>query len=89
MPIDVTAKITSSATFTSATPSSIGSRSRPNSVVSAPKGTTAKAANAAAAESIGARENRSASAAFGRSSSLNISFSTSANGCIRPFGPTR
>ncbi len=89
MPIDVMAKITSSATFTSATPSSIGSLSRPNSVVSAPKGTTAKAANAAAAESMGAIEKRSASAAFGRSSSLNISLITSANGCSSPFGPTR
>ena len=42
------------ATLTSATCSFIGSSSRPKNVVSAPNGTTAKAANAAVAEMIGA-----------------------------------
>ena len=48
------AKTTSTATLTSATCSLIGSGSRPKNVVSAPNGTTAKAANAAVAEMIGA-----------------------------------
>ena len=67
MPIEVIAKITSTATLTSVTCSGIGSSSRPNSVVSVPNGTTENAANAAAAEMIGAIAKRSASAAFGRS----------------------
>ena len=45
---------------------------------------TENAANAAQAEMIGAIANSSASAAFGRSSSLNISLMTSANGCSAP-----
>jgi hypothetical protein len=65
------------------------SGSRPKRVVSPPNGTTAKAANAHVAEMIGARANRRASAAFGRSSSLNISLITSANGCSSPCQPTR
>jgi len=49
-------------------------------VVSAPNGTTAKAANAAVAERIGARMKMTLSAATGRSGSLNISLITSAIG---------
>jgi hypothetical protein len=88
-PIEAMAKMTKIATFTSATCSFSGSRSRPNSVVSAPNGTTANAANAHVAEMIGASAKRNASAARGRSSSLNISFTTSASGWRRPLGPTR
>ena len=58
-------------------------------VVDAPNGTTANAENAHVAEMIGARANRNQSAAFGRSSSLNMSLITSASGCSIPFGPTR
>src|SRR3954470_24332152 len=83
------AKITSTATLTSDTCSLIGSCSRPKKVVLAPNGTTAKAENAAVAEMIGARAKRSGSAARGRSSSLNISLMTSANGCSSPCQPTR
>ena len=46
----------------------------------APNGTTANAANAVVAEMIGASEKSSLSAATGRSSSLNISLTTSARG---------
>ena len=81
--------MTSTATLTSATCRRSGSSSSPKNVVEAPNGTTANAANAAVAEMIGASAKRIASAAPGRSSSLNISLSTSANGCIRPLGPTR
>jgi len=50
----------------------------------------AKTVNAAAVtEMIGASENRNASAAFGRSSSLKNSLTMSAIGWRRPFGPTR
>jgi len=55
----------------------------------APNGTTAKAEKAAVAEMIGASANSSGSAARGRSSSLNISLMTSANGCSSPCQPTR
>ena len=40
-------------------------------------------------EMIGASAKRNASAAFGRSSSLNISLMMSASGWSNPFGPTR
>ena len=46
----------------------------------APNGTTANAANAHVAEMIGASAKRNASAALGRSSSLNISLMMSARG---------
>src|SRR5262249_28056277 len=88
-PIDAMAKITRIATFTSATCRRSGSFSSPSSVVSPPNGTTEKAANAAVAEMIGARAKRSASAARGRSSSLNINLMTSASGCSRPCQRTR
>jgi hypothetical protein len=87
--IDAIAKITSTATFTSATCRGIGSSRNPKKVVSAPNGTTAKAANAAVAEITGARAKSHLSAAAGRSSSLNISFTTSASGWRMPHGPTR
>src|SRR4051794_8547941 len=77
------------ATLTSATCRRSGSSSSPNSVVDAPKGTTANAANAAVAEMIGASAKRSGSAAFGRSSSLNISLMPSAKGCSGPCQPPR
>ncbi len=83
------ANTTSTATLTSATCSFSGSASRPKNVVSAPNGTTAKAAKAAVAEMTGARRKSTASAPPGRSSSLNISLMTSANGCSSPIGPTR
>jgi hypothetical protein len=89
MPIDVIAKITSTATFTSVIWRGTGSSSSPNNVVSVPKGTTANAANAAVTETIGAIVNRKASAAFGRSCSFRSSLKTSANGCSRPAKPTR
>ena len=44
---------------------------------------------AAVAEIIGASAKRNASAARGRSSSLNISLMTSASGWSAPLGPTR
>ena len=81
--------MTSTATLTSATCSFIGSLRNPKNVVDAPNGTTANAAKAQVAEIIGASANRSASAAFGRSSSLNISLTTSASGWSSPLGPTR
>src|SRR6185503_15151746 len=83
------AKITRTATLTSATCNRIGSSSSPKKVVSAPNGTTANAENAAVAEMIGASAKRIGSAAPGRSSSLNISLMTSANGCSSPCQPTR
>ena len=55
MPIDVMAKITSTATLTSATASGIGCGSRPKKSVGGPNGMTQNAANAAAAEITGAR----------------------------------
>ncbi|MND05864.1 hypothetical protein D3C83_268950 [compost metagenome] len=48
------ANITSSPTLTSAAARWIGRSSRPKKVVSAPNGTTEKAANAAVADRIGA-----------------------------------
>src|SRR5262245_7509686 len=87
--IEAIANTTRTATLTSATCRCIEPGSHPKSVVSAPNGTTAKAANAQVAEMIGASANRNASAALGRSSSLNISLITSAIGCRRPLGPTR
>src|SRR5215470_11909142 len=56
--IDAIAKITSTATLTSATWSRSGSFSSPKNVVSAPNGTTANAAKAHAAEITGARLKR-------------------------------
>src|SRR5438874_5320754 len=89
MPMDVTAKITRTATLTSVTSSRTGSLSRPKSVVSVPNGTTENAAKAVAVDITGAIANRNASAAFGRRCSLNTSLMTSANGCSNPSGPTR
>ena len=89
MPIDVTAKITRTATLTSVTSSRTGSLSRPNNVVWLPKGTTENAAKAVAVEMIGAITKMRVLAAFGRRSSLKTSLMTSANGCSRPAGPTR
>ena len=54
-PIDVIAKITSRPTFTSAAARWIGLVEQPEERRVAPNGTTANAANAAVAESIGAR----------------------------------
>ena len=85
----VIAKITSTPTLMSATPRLTGSSSRPNSVVSAPHGTAANAANAAVIERTGASVNSHLSAPFGRSSSFIRSFRMSASGCSTPCGPTR
>ena len=83
------AKIASTATFTSVTSSRSGSFSRPNSVVSVPKGITENAANAVTAEMTGASRDSSVSADLGRRSSLKSSLMTSANGWSSPSGPTR
>ncbi len=87
--IDEIANTTRIATLTSATCSRNPSGITPKSVVSAPKGTTANAAKAQVAAMIGASANRNASAARGRSSSLNISLMMSASGWSNPLGPTR
>src|SRR5690242_13508879 len=63
--IDAMAKMTRTATFTSATCSRKPCGSHPNKVVVPPNGTTAKAAKAHVAEIIGARAKSSASAARG------------------------
>jgi hypothetical protein len=55
----------------------------------APNGIVEKAANAVAAEMIGASVNRKVSAAFGRSSSLKSSLMMSANGWSSPAHPVR
>src|SRR5687767_4899290 len=83
------ANTTRSPTLTSATPSLTGSSSRPNSVVSAPHGTVANAANAAVTDRIGASVKSHLSAPFGRSSSFIRSLRMSASGCNSPCGPTR
>jgi hypothetical protein len=88
-PIEAMAKMARMPTLTSDTCSLIGSSSHPNSVVSAPNGTTANAAKAVAAESTGASANSTLSAPSGRNCSLNINLITSANGCRSPRGPTR
>jgi hypothetical protein len=52
-------------------------------------GITAHAASAGASASIGAMKNSARLAPDGTTISLNSIFSTSANGCSRPIGPTR
>src|SRR5688500_17481481 len=53
------------------------------------KGTTAHAASAGITASSGAMRNRNLLEAVGTTISFSISFSTSANGCNKPPGPTR
>src|SRR4030095_14015607 len=87
--MDEIANTTRIATLTSATWRRSPSGIHPKSVVSAPNGTTANAAKAQVAAMIGASAKSNASAARGRSSSLNISLMMSASGWRRPFRTTR